>query len=1452
MNKLPMTCKLFKIIIASIALFIALPTSYAFAIPSPDLVINLSASVAQLLGLFSVIFGGFALKGKGSKKAGKRSGLGKLGGVLLGGIAIALLASVAANILQYTATIDAKNARLQTNLVRKSVENGSAVGDTSLKTLSFSEQLSHPQGISTETLAGWLDSGEPINIIDVRENEEFEVGAIEGAAHLRYPDVLAQSSLIPEGSNTLFLCYSGNRSSELCTEFTKQGKSCNFMMGGYEKWMTESRPMSSKFELSIEELRALPDFKNKDTLLDTPDVHELVQNEQAEFIDLRYPADFGKGHLPGAHNITMRALTSATLAERIKALPDKPLIAACYDKRSCFFSQLIGLRLERAGKDYRGRYTVPHEYFVASGSSDRAHVSAWKASQEQVTLASYVVDPLRSLLGWMVTHLGHYAFALLAVVLMVRLVLLPLSLKAERDTMVQKSLSDQVAALKEELGEHPRAQAKATMQLYKKYKIRPVINALTSIFQLSFMLLFFSAVNLSAPAWAHSFLWLDSAALPDPILLLPVIASALFVGVLWSQSPPKTRLKKMLFALGGIALFWLLQGLGAAVNLYLAISMAFLIGQNALFARLGAHFGWADAGKDKTNSIEDTGLIPLSQAHYLPESTGKKAARLGILIEEGFNVPDGFVFTSEITNRTRSSTSTGELLSKGETAKLNKMWRKLKCKNVAVRSSGANEDGADNSFAGVYDSILNIKRDGLLKAVSDVYASLSSDRSDSYSSHTDAKADFGDVDQGGVLIQKMVPAEYAGVMFTEHPNSAGSLMIELVNGLGEDLVSGNVTPDTYTFGKLTGELLDAQENSEAPPVDMQPLIELGKQLETMFDHPQDIEWAYANKKFYLLQARDITRSVTSGSLVKNIGERERRKLLSYCALSSKDAKKRTPIDPEAEIFVQNELSELLPRPTRVSADLMSKLWEAGGSTDLACQALGIPYDVNYFSAPYITTIYGWTYVNKLEEKRRLGKGPGAVASFQLARNAEQTEVDFREEFLPEFQLEMLERGAIDFGRLTLPAATSLLDTWVDRFVQETYQQAELINISADFHIKTALAKLQAAKLEPTLYMTNHTETVVTKAMALLSGDNVDESAINEFEKVFGHRAPLDYELSDPRFNEDRDLINQYIERSSNEQKQEHESVELPDDKVLSITVQRARKFQLLKEDAKHYCLIELAQIRQLLLQIDKLACLDGRVFHLNLAEIADLADPSLHTALSKLTESRVDEIISCKKLQLPTSLSLREIENIDMLTGKVKGGSTETEFSGARVAGEQEVSGVARVITDVSEIDTFKQGEILVARMTDPSWYPLFAQAKGIVTEVGGWLSHAAIVAREYDLPAIVGVKGICNEINTGDVVTLKLDGSVEKTENRRTEGSKMRSEHSVQEQQEVVITDDKIIDFYRLSEAKMAKINASNERRALKDRLSDRRSQPRLTASGEVQQDRRAANRAALLRKAS
>jgi phosphohistidine swiveling domain-containing protein len=350
------------------------------------------------------------------------------------------------------------------------------------------------------------------------------------------------------------------------------------------------------------------------------------------------------------------------------------------------------------------------------------------------------------------------------------------------------------------------------------------------------------------------------------------------------------------------------------------------------------------------------------------------------------------------------------------------------------------------------------------------------------------------------------------------------------------------------------------------------------------------------------------------------------------------------------------------------------------------------------------------------------------------------------------------------------------------------------------------------------------------------------------------------------------LVRQYIERSAqsslaqtapqaNDAAQDTDA-ELPDSRVLVITVQRARNFMRLKEEAKHYCLIELAQIRRLLLAIDEKCQLGGRVFQLHIDEVIQLADSEQRHRLAALADQRFEAAMAWKSLQLPASLSISDLERIDMLSGTRPDAVEQTELSGKRVAGEQEVIGKVRVITDIDQIHTFQEGEILVARMTDPTWYPLFSQARGIVTEVGGWLSHAAIVAREYDLPAIVGVPGVCQRLNTGDIIRMSLTGSVEILQERRAPGSALRGNATPASPQSAAATSEaatgsmqagtaedataKSINVYQLTSRKMFRYQQSIERRAMKDQVGDRRARPRLTASGDVERDRRAINREA------
>src|SRR5262249_52266178 len=160
----------------------------------------------------------------------------------------------------------------------------------------------------------------------------------------------------------IFFCHNGNRSWETCAALREMGIDCRFVIGGIEKWIVENRPLTGLDHRSLADLRAIPDYRNHDVLLDTPDVRRLVKDERAVFVDLRYREESKAAHLPDAITLTTRMPPPAELPGKIAALPKRPIILPCYDRRGCFFAEVMGLELTRAGFDYRGRYTLPWEY----------------------------------------------------------------------------------------------------------------------------------------------------------------------------------------------------------------------------------------------------------------------------------------------------------------------------------------------------------------------------------------------------------------------------------------------------------------------------------------------------------------------------------------------------------------------------------------------------------------------------------------------------------------------------------------------------------------------------------------------------------------------------------------------------------------------------------------------------------------------------------------------------------------------------------------------------------------------------------------------------------------------------------------------------------------------------------------------------------------------------------
>lgn len=1311
----------------------------ALAIPSPDVMVNLFASTAQVLGLVSILLGRWFFV---RRKAPDRTRTSTRAPRLALAVSLGLCAAASVGWYLYYASVrDERLERLQVNLNRNSREEGKKIVDVSLKELSFSDQQQREDGLQTEELARELAGEGDLYVLDVRESEEFEVGAVDRARHVRFPDLSADPArYLDKSRTTTLLCFNGNRSSELAEHLRGLGYDCRFLVGGYEKWLAEDRPLAGEQDRERADLREVPDYPNKTELLDTPDVMRLAEERDVLFVDVRYPADFETlGHLPGAVNIPMRKLTTTELDQRIAGLPKgRPVVVPSYDKRSSFFGLVIGLRLSRAGYEYLGRYTVP-EGFSAPGK-DKPHVAAWRAAHAPRSLLTLAADPLLGTLEWLRDHLGSLALAVLALVGILRLAILPLTWKSERDRRVQRELEPEIARLKATSDIDPSAFASATAELWKRHGVRPFLNFVTAVVQLLLFTVFFGVVQRAATGSTESFLGIAELGRPDSWRLLPFAIGALLVAqVLQSARRPYRRWVLALTALASACLVALTWSLAAAVNLYLVASLAWLVAQTAIvgfvLARRATRAERAHARV--IARYEDASVVPLRHAHQVA-GTGNKAVRLGRLMELGFNVPDGFVVRAEAV---RARSADGRF-TPGAAREILRAIAELKADRVAVRSSGLNEDGADRSYAGVFDSILDVEKDSLFEALDRVANSLSSSRTAAYS---------GEHEVGGIVVQAMVPASFAGVYFTEHPAEAGTAVVELVSGLGDALVSGRAQPQSFRLGRFSGRPLDAR----SAPIDLAPLFEIGTRAEAAFGRPQDMEWAFADGRIHVLQSRDITCRSTDGESERSRRESERARVLEF----ARGAR------PDEVVLAQNELSELLPRPRPFSLAFLESLFAFGGSTHRAMQNLGIPYDVRPDSPSYVVGVFGALYVNKHEERRRSRRGASSLASFRLVRAADEMERAWREDFLPSALRAMRRNEALDLARFDLNELVLIFRESRADFVERIYVHAEEINIAADFYLKTALRAIEKRGIDAADELSRIPTTVVHTAFERLANGDTPG-----FLEQYGHRAALDYEFSAPRFAEDPALVQEMAARA---RRARHESAPaIQRSGVLGLCIDRARRWQALKEEAKHHALRDLAHLRRLVVAIGERTGLDDAVFDLTPEEVARLDDAVFREQVAPaLASRRLDERLAHEFLRLPSQLSLSDLEALDLEHGGlVPHAPREGALRGTRVSGQGGVIGRARVLREPEELDSFRENEILVARFTDPTWMPIFPLAAGIVTEVGGWLSHAAIQAREHGLTAIVGVEGALDVIETGDLLVLAGDGTVVRQDERRVE----------------------------------------------------------------------------------
>jgi pyruvate,water dikinase len=296
-------------------------------------------------------------------------------------------------------------------------------------------------------------------------------------------------------------------------------------------------------------------------------------------------------------------------------------------------------------------------------------------------------------------------------------------------------------------------------------------------------------------------------------------------------------------------------------------------------------------------------------------TSGGKGKSLAVLLNKSINVPNGFVVLSSAFDKFISDSKLEKeielVLQKVDKnlmhtvehaseqiqalilntkfpeyleSEILEEYKRMNLNLVAVRSSATAEDGLEHAWAGQLDSYLNTDVNNLVLNVQKCWASLFTPRAIFYRFQKDLHVNAISV---AVVIQEMVQSEVSGIAFSVHPitQDTNELIIEAGYGLGEAIVSGKVTSDSYTVTKNNYEVIDKYISKQDKKLVLSPefkknewmnilmseaesqklteeqikeLSDLIVKIEGLYNKPQDIEWAYANGKFYITQSRPIT------------------------------------------------------------------------------------------------------------------------------------------------------------------------------------------------------------------------------------------------------------------------------------------------------------------------------------------------------------------------------------------------------------------------------------------------------------------------------------------------------------------------------------------------------------------------------------------------------------------
>lgn len=758
---------------------------------------------------------------------------------------------------------------------------------------------------------------------------------------------------------------------------------------------------------------------------------------------------------------------------------------------------------------------------------------------------------------------------------------------------------------------------------------------------------------------------------------------------------------------------------------------------------------------------------------------------------------------------------------------------------VAVRSSANAEDLPDLSFAGQQDTYLNVRgADAVIAAVCNCWASLWTARAIGYR-HDNAIAQ--DAVAMAVVVQTMVPAEVSGILFTVNPVSGDrdEMIVNSSFGLGEAIVGGEITPDTFVIDRETrtvketsigakdhmivpadGQGTDTRAVAETerkrvslPEPLLKELAQQAMNIEQLAGGvPQDIEWAVSEARLFLLQSRPIT---------------------NLPPAPLKEVRWQPP--PGAQL-IRRKLSELIPGPVSpLFQDLyMEHAMEIGCARRMGWDrgSQNLPFDkrsVRLLAAYSIVNGYVYQLQAAHEVTHLLDLRDAVYPEFKeeisreydnrLRREVPADWPDFREVALPAYLSVIEEWKKVDpaaardeqllwgIGELAIADAGYFFDSALalarvrhtdarlQRFLQDTAPGSGFTSgmLLSGFETSTVMAQkeLWAIALRVRADPALNELFVVTPASRLFAvmqdrlASGVLE-AVNDYLDMYGHQIhsldfaepslmldPLPVLVNLKRLVQDLDYdpptheVELAKRREAALQEVRDHFRGTPDEEEFEAGYKLAKRVYPDRDDILFYSGAGWPVLQRFTLELGRrlrqagIFVRDDDVYYLQRRELEEAiraryenrAVPELSAKVTERRELREARKRLTAPVAIPKEVKLM-LRSVPALLSNAEGSNT---LEGIPVS-PGKVTGEVSVIHSPADFEKMKPGTILVCPMTTPAWTQLFAHTTGLVTDIGSITAHGAIVAREYGIPAVLGLSDITQRLRSGQRITIDGD----------------------------------------------------------------------------------------------